>query len=103
MRPAVLSILLALSGCALDSARAKPEVHRSAAARAAFVRTHPCPETGQTRGACPGWVVDHIEPLCAGGADDPANMQWQTVEAAKIKDREERAKCRALRPAYPGR
>jgi hypothetical protein len=28
--------------------------------------------------ACPGYVVDHIMPLCAGGADDPANMMWMS-------------------------
>jgi hypothetical protein len=32
--------------------------------------------------------------LCAGGADDAANMQWQSVEDAKIKDRAEREQCR---------
>lgn len=68
---------------------------RSAAARAAFQRAHPCPATGQPRGPCPGWVVDHVVPLCAGGADRPENMQWQTVEAARRKDVEERRGCRA--------
>jgi hypothetical protein len=38
-------------------------------------------------GACPGYVVDHIIPLKRGGADEPANMQWQTVAEAKAKDR----------------
>jgi len=32
-------------------------------------------------------MVDHIQPLKRGGADDPSNMQWQTVEDAKAKDR----------------
>jgi hypothetical protein len=32
-------------------------------------------------------VVDHIKALKRGGADDPSNMQWQTVEDAKAKDR----------------
>jgi hypothetical protein len=29
----------------------------------------------------------HIVPLKGGGADEPGNMQWQTKEAAKAKDR----------------
>jgi 5-methylcytosine-specific restriction endonuclease McrA len=62
---------------------------RCSAARAAFEQDHPCPSTGQARGACPGYVVDHIIPLKRGGADLPANMQWQTIEEAKAKDRVE--------------
>jgi hypothetical protein len=37
----------------------------------------------------PGYVVDNIKPLAAGGTDTPSNMQWQTVEQAKVKDRTE--------------
>ena len=33
------------------------------------------------------YVVDHIVPLKRGGADTPANMQWQTEAAAKAKDK----------------
>lgn len=68
---------------------------RSKAVRADFMRTHPCPANGATRGACPGHVVDHIIPLCGGGADAVANMQWQTAAAAKVKDRDEARQCRA--------
>jgi hypothetical protein len=32
-------------------------------------------------------VVDHVVPLKRGGTDTPANMQWQTAEDAKAKDR----------------
>lgn len=64
---------------------------------AEFKRQSPCPATGERRGACPGWIIDHVSPLCAGGADDPSNMQWQTVADAKKKDIEERATCRAMR------
>ena len=62
---------------------------RDPAQRRAFERTHSCPSTGRTSGACPGYVVDHVMPLKRGGADRPSNMQWQTVEAAKAKDRVE--------------
>lgn len=60
---------------------------RSHAARAAFEREHPCPATGRHRGACPGYIIDHRQALCVGGADKPENMRWMTVEAAKAKDR----------------
>jgi hypothetical protein len=43
----------------------------------------------RTTGACPRYVVDHIKALKRGGADEPSNMQWQTVAAAKAKDRTE--------------
>lgn len=74
-------------------------VSRSAAAVAAFKREHPCPAASQDRGTCPGWVVDHIIQLCAGGVDHPSNMQWQTVAEAKAKDKREWQECRALKKA----
>jgi hypothetical protein len=42
----------------------------------------------------PGYVVDHIIPLVCGGPDAPSNMQWQTIAAAKAKDKTERLGCR---------
>lgn len=50
--------------------------------------------------ACPyskaeGCIVDHIVPLCAGGADKAANMQWQTKADSYRKDAQERKQCRA--------
>ena len=41
-----------------------------------------------------GYVVDHIVPLTCGGADAPANMQWQTKEEGKAKDKTERIGCK---------
>ena len=52
-----------------------------------FQRLNPCPSTGKTYGACPGWIKDHIVALCKGGADAVWNMQWQTVAEAKAKDK----------------
>lgn len=48
---------------------------RDPAQRAAFMRSHPCPATGKAHGACPGYVVDHVQALKHGGADSPGNMQ----------------------------
>ncbi|MGH2524886.1 MAG: HNH endonuclease signature motif containing protein [Anaerolineales bacterium] len=73
---------------------AEARIERSAAEVLAFKRANPCPSTGQRRGSCPGHVVDHVIPLCAGGPDKVSNMQWQTVADAKAKDREERRLCR---------
>ena len=83
--------LAALLTIATTGAEAKP--HRSRAEVNTFKREHPCPSTGQGRGRCPGYIVDHVKPLCAGGPDRPSNMQWQTVADAKAKDRLERQQC----------
>lgn len=88
---AIGALLAAIPASALSA------TGRSSTQRAAFVRQNPCPATGQTRGACPGWVVDHIGPLCANGPDHPRNMQWQNASAALAKDVSERQQCRALK------
>jgi len=62
-------------------------IPRSAKARDEFRHAHPCPLTGKTSGACPGYVIDHVQALKHGGADVPSNMQWQTSAAAKAKDK----------------
>jgi len=90
--------LLAVFGSIWVMQASAAEKYRDAHQRAAFVKSHPCPSTGRGRGACPGYVVDHIKPLCAGGEDHPRNMQWQTVADAKIKDRKERAICKHTTP-----
>lgn len=71
----------------------KGRIARSHSAIAEFKRSHPCPATGKSYGACKGYIIDHIQPLCACGADNPSNMQWQTIAESKIKDREERKLC----------
>lgn len=74
------------------------QILRSHAAVAAFKRTHACPGTG-VKGVkpCPGFVVDHVIPLCAGGQDSTANMQWQSYTDSLKKDKLERAQCADLR------
>jgi hypothetical protein len=97
--PADLSIMrtLALLLLILTAAHGKPtyrpRAHRSSETRREFQRQHPCPSTGKTSGPCAGYVKGHIVPLACGGTDSPNNMQWQTVAAAKAKDRVERKGC----------
>lgn len=43
-----------------------------------------------------GYVWDHRLPLALGGTSDPENIQEQTVEEAKRKDRLEKALQRAV-------
>ena len=75
-----------------SSSQSRPTgTNRSSAARRAFMQRSGYPD------GRPGYVVDHIAPLCAGGADDPSNMQWQDVSSAKEKDKSERELCRNLR------
>ncbi len=74
------------TSCARDK---RGRIKRNPEAKRAFQKSHPCPSTGKHSGACPGYVVDHVKPLKRGGADSPANMQWQTKAAAKAKDKTE--------------
>ncbi|MBE2242468.1 MAG: HNH endonuclease [Burkholderiaceae bacterium] len=88
-----------LAACA--SAWAAEAVPRSAAVKAEFRRSNPCPSTGSTRGACPGWQVDHREALVCGGRDEVGNMQWLSVEEHKAKTRVEVKLCRSHVAAQP--
>jgi hypothetical protein len=95
-RLAALSIAILV--CALVAIRSQTlaahhRIIRSAAARRAFRKQNPCPATGRVIGRCPGYVIDHIQPLACGGADAPFNMQWQTTADAKAKDAVERKDC----------
>ncbi|HYL87406.1 MAG TPA: HNH endonuclease signature motif containing protein [Burkholderiales bacterium] len=65
--------------------------------RAVFMKRNPCPANGNTRGACPGYTIHHVKPLCAGGVDRASNMQWLTLAAAKRKVRVDAQQCRAYR------
>lgn len=89
LRGGVLAVLLALM--AIDVPAACQPTKRHASVHRQFLIL-----TGYPHGR-PGWVVDHIIPLCACGPDTVENMQWQTARAAEIKDAKERQECRALR------
>lgn len=86
-------LILALLAAAPVEARTE----RDRAQVRAFRAENPCPATGRTRGACPGWHVDHVIALCAGGADRPSNMQWITKEDHRIKTLVDVRECRKAR------
>ena len=87
-----MKALLILALCLPTFADANIVRHRSA--KAHFPKLFACPATGKHIPSCPGYVIDHVVPLCGGGADVPANMAWQTVADAKVKDLAERRQCR---------
>jgi hypothetical protein len=91
--PAALLIFAALAASILLPISASAKKHRSASVRREFQLTHPCPATGRTSGACPGYVKDHVLPLACGGANAVSNLQWQTIRDAKAKDKWETKGC----------
>lgn len=94
VRAVAVAVLMALA-TAWPAADARP--HRSHAVRAEFMRQHPCPANGATRGNCPGWEIDHRQPLKCGGPDSTENMQWLTVQEHKAKTAREAKSCRTKR------
>lgn len=45
-------------------------IARSQQAKNEFKKSHPCPTTGKSSGACRGYVIDHLTPIKRGGAAD---------------------------------
>lgn len=43
-----------------------------------------------------GYELDHIVPLCLGGADTDANVRPQPLDEARVKDRLEAHACRSV-------
>lgn len=82
--PTLVFIALAVLASGSDA------TERSNAAKQAFVKAVPCPSTGRHTVSCKGYVIDHVKALDCGGDDAPWNMQWQTIAAAKAKDKWER-------------
>ena len=67
--------------CTTCSRTASGRIKRSSTATNQFKA-----ESGYKHGR-PGYVIDHVVPLKNGGSDSPSNMQWQTIDAAKAKDK----------------
>ena len=68
--------LLETRYCGEPKRNAKGEIIRRADVRAAFQKIHPCPSTGLTSGACPGYARDHVIPLKCGGCDAVSNLSY---------------------------
>ena len=97
--PLTLAQLVIVAAMLTAYASHAAPVDRSRTLRAEFQRENPCPSTGRTSGACPGWQVDHAVPLCLGGqaVDARANLRWITVEDHKRKTREDVRHCRRVK------
>lgn len=90
------SALIFIAACAM-STWADARIERSAAARHAFVKTNACPSTGRHRLPCPGYQIDHVIPLCAGGIDKTSNLQWLEIQAHKGKTRLDIHLCKIMK------
>lgn len=95
-----------VASAAADGGIRRLAAPRSQKAKNGFIASNACPSTGlrsfhdgKKYVGCPGWVIDHIWPLCAGGEDKPGNMQWQRYAESLVKDRRERMLCRAMAEA----
>ena len=80
-------------------------IKRSSTVTSAYKRLHPCPSTGLTYGACPGWSLNHSIPLSCGGCDAVYNLTWmpnviKTCSQPWCVDRYER-KINAAEPPVP--
>lgn len=97
---ALLVLALALAPFAADA-----RIPRDRSEVRAFRAVNPCPATGRARGVCPGWHVDHVIALCAGGPDHRSNMQWITREDHRFKTFIDVRECRKSRrwPAHPSK
>jgi hypothetical protein len=91
--PTALLIAAAFAVCFVLSGSVSAKQYRSPSVKRDFQLAHPCPATRRTRGACPGYIKDHVKSLACGGPDAPSNMQWQTKAEAKAKDKWETKGC----------
>lgn len=81
--------------CGEPRRTADGHILRRADVLAEFRKLYACPSTGQHKGACPGWAIDHVIPLAVGGCDAVRNLQWlpgkiKSCGGTVCKDRWER-------------
>lgn len=81
--------------CGEPERDARGRIKRSRAVLREFARVFPCPSTLQPAPSCPGWSIDHVLPLAAGGCDSTLNLQWlpdalKSCAGTVCKDRWER-------------
>ncbi len=62
--------------CGEPARDAAGRIKRSRAVLRQFAQVFPCPATLEPVASCPGWAIDHVIPLAAGGCDAPINLQW---------------------------
>lgn len=48
----------------------------------------PCPTTGKLQKSCPGWEIDHLIPLCCGGADVWTNARWLEADLHRLRHKD---------------
>ena len=75
-------------------------IHRDYKVISAHKKKHPCPSTGLTTGACPGWSLNHNCSLACGCVDAVWNLSWMRNDVKKIIDGYER-KINASTPPQP--
>lgn len=101
----VMASMLSISALAAECTIARDKnghIKRSSYQVAQFKKHNVCPSTGKIEAHCVEvvngkdvlYIVDHVTPLCACGADSwQTNMQYQTLAESKLKDVEERKLC----------
>lgn len=99
LRDASSALLMAIF-LSLATGTAFARIHRSHTAVNDFKRANPCPVNGARRGSCPGWEVDHVIALCAGGPDIPQNMQWLSRSAHRQKTKRDVMLCRVHKTKF---
>lgn len=88
MRRSFIFILTAILQCNAYS------LPRDETQKQAFRKENSCPSTGEKKGACPGYQVDHKKALMNGGRDKPENMQWLSEQQHTKKTKQDIAECK---------